>query len=384
MHLLVAHYRPDVISGAELAIADFVDQVSPQLKITMLVPGRGSLSSFYQEKGYTVWVKRYSTKRRRYPGLHMVQSLFLARELKNWEVDAVLCNTFAAASRVGTGSWLAHLPYAIYVREYIRGIPLHRKILSKANRVITVSQDVQRYISDMVDPDRTPLCYDPIYAQPIIERRKRHRAVGERLLPFMADGPVIGLVGRITPFKQQHLFIQSIPEVLKVIPEARFVIVGASKSNEQSYEISVRRLAVELGIENKVIFMGARSDAIELMDEITILCVTSSREPLGRVILEAQVVGCPVIVPDAGGPPELVKDGWTGLLFSSTAPDAYDQLAKQIIRLLQDENLRKNLAAKAEEQVKSTFASYQPVQHLKNELELLSQESSPPLKIQSA
>ncbi len=87
MHLLVAHFRPDVISGAELAIADFADQASNSMMITMLVPGAGQLSAFYQEKGYNVWKKKFETKRRRYPGLHFVHSLLLARDLKTRAVD---------------------------------------------------------------------------------------------------------------------------------------------------------------------------------------------------------------------------------------------------------------------------------------------------------
>jgi glycosyltransferase involved in cell wall biosynthesis len=376
MHLLVAHSHPNAVSGAELAIADFVDQASTSLKVTMLAPGAGRLSDFYQEKGYRVWSQRFETKRRLYPGLHLIHSLFLARGLRNRGVDAVLCNTFAAASRVGTGSRLAHIPYAIYVREHIRDIPLHRNILSRANRIIAVSRDIQHHISSMVDPEQISLCYDPIHAQPIQERIARHRARGKRLLPSKTEGPSIGLVGRITPFKQAHLFIQAIPEVLKAIPEAHFIIAGTASSTEKDYEAGVKRLAIELGVDHRVMFLGARPDAIELISEMTVMCVTSSREPLGRVILEAQVIGCPVIAPNTGGPAELVQDGHTGLLFASTAPDASSLLARQLIRLLQDDNLQLELADQAQDLVHKTLASSQPVRFLENELTRLSQMPS--------
>ncbi len=277
---------------------------------------------------------------------------------------------------MATGSRIARIPYAIYVREYIRDTPLHRNILSRANRVIAVSRDVQDYVRNLISPDRTVVCYDPINAQPIEERMKRHPAGGERLLPFSIIEPVIGLVGRITPYKQPHLFVQSIPEVLKVVPEARFVIVGSASPKEKNYETWVRGLPVELGVENKIAFLGARSDAVELISEMKIFCVTSSREPFARVILEAQVIGCPVIAPNTGGPPEAIQDGETGLLFSSTAPDSPIQLATKIIKLLQDENLRMNLAIRARQQVYQTYAGHLPVKKLENELEKLSSKGS--------
>lgn len=361
---LVAHFLPHIVSGAERAIADFIDRLDGRFEAVMLTPGEGDLADYYRRRGFEVWANKIHTPRRRYPGLHTLQSIFFARILRQRKIHAVVCNTFAAASRIGTASRLAGIPYAIYVREYISDKPLHRRILAQADRIFVISQDLRAYIGAMADLEKIRVASDPILAPPILDRVKAHRDSGNRLVPFEACFPVVGLVGRITPFKQQDLFVQAIPLVLAAVPEARFAVVGSSQVEEQDYEAYVKRLAVQLDIQDRVAFMGHRWDAIEITSEFTLACLTSTREPLGRVTLEAQLMGCPVIVPDTGGAAETVEDGVTGLHFPSTGLDAVQQLAGRIVRLLKNPELRSLLAENARLAVTSTFASERPVRQL--------------------
>ena len=373
IRFLVAHYLPDMVSGAELAIADFIDVVDENYHATMLTPGDGKLANYYKRAGFDVWAKLIHTKRRRYPGLHTVQSLVFARELRDRDFDVVICNTFPAASRVGMACRRAGIPYGIYVREYISDHSLHRNILDRANKILAVSRDVRNYLSDMADPAKIVVAYDYIDSRPILERATLHKASGNRLVPFEAEHPVVGIVGRITPYKQQDLFVRAIPGVLSEIPVARFVVVGSARETEKDYEKYVKNLAVDLGVQDKVAFMGHRKDAIEIISELTVGCLTSSREPLARTILEAQSLGCPVIVSDTGGSPEMVEHEITGLLFSVTASDAEKQLSKQIVRLLKDQSLRNALIAKARTKIQSTFAGPTPIRQLQKYIEELSQ-----------
>lgn len=372
IRFLVAHYLPDMVSGAELAIADFIDVVDENYQSTMLTPGDGKLANYYKCVGFDVWAKLIHTKRRRYPGLHTVQSLVFARELRDRDFDVVLCNTFPAASRVGMACRRAGIPYGIYVREYISDHSLHRKILDRANKILAVSRDVGNYLSDMTDPAKIVVAYDYIDAQPILERATLHKMSGNRLVPFGAEHPVVGIVGRITPYKQQDLFVRAIPGVLSEIPVARFVVVGSAQETEKDYEEYVKNLAADLGVQDKLAFMGHRKDAIEIMSELTVGCLTSSREPLARVILESQSIGCPVIASDTGGSPEMVKDEITGLLFSFKAPDAETQLSGRIVRLLNDRVLRNKIVESAKSEIQSTFAGCEHVRQLEKHLDELS------------
>lgn len=360
--IVIAHYQADVVSGAENSVADFVDQADPRFQFTMLVPGEGTLSRFYRKRNIPVWVRHVETPRRLFPGLHQFQSWLLANELNRRGTNAVLCNTFPAASRVATACQAAGLPYAIYMRDYIPDLPLHRRNLGEANVLFAISKDVIQQHASMVDADHLRLAYNYIYPDPILERYEAHVASGQRLLPYDVQHPVVGLVGRITPYKRPDLFIRAIPYVLKEVPEARFVLVGSAQEREKAYEKSVKTLAAAIGVQDKVAFLGQRRDGIELTSEFTVACLASRQEPLGRVILEAQLIGVPVVAPDLGGPAEIIENEMTGLLFPSLAPDAEIQLARQITRLLKDPGLRGCLAGKGRERVMTTFASHRYVQ----------------------
>lgn len=376
IRILIAHYRPDIVGGAERAIADFVGKSNQRFNYRMLTPGEGELANFYRGRGFQVLAKNIQTRRRLFPGLHFVQSLLMADELQKIKTQVVLSNTFSAASRIGTAARMARIQNAIYIREYIPDRPIHRKILDKANQIFTVSKDLQNYISQLTDGEKVLLAYDPIDTATIIDIARKHRLSGTRLIPFDPRYPVVGYVGRITAYKQPDLFIRSIPEVISSLPDTRFIVVGSVQQDERGYLDGIKKLAVDLGIMEHVAFLGPRSDAVEILSECTIICQTSKREPLARVILEAQLVECPVVASNSGGSPEMIKDGITGLLFSPSALDATKQLASHVIRLLQNSEFRNSLTTRAFKSVQASFGGSEPVHRLETLLENLANKNT--------
>lgn len=370
--ILVAHSRPDTVSGAELAIADMIDARREGIHYLMLTPGEGILAEHYRARGYDVWARELETRRRRYPGLHTVQSVFFARSFRKRCVNAILCNTFAAAARVKDASRMAGIPCGVYVREYITNKKIHRKILNGADMVLAVSRDVASYLADMVAPQKLFVAYDHIHAPPLLERIALHRARGVRLVPFDQRHPVVGLIGRITRYKQPDLFVRTIPHVLATCPGARFVVVGAAGAGEKEYEAGLQVLARRLGVEDRVAFMGHRSDALEIMSELSVCCITSDREPFPRTLLEGQLLGVPVVAADTGGCPEMIEHGVTGLLFSSVAPDAATRLGASIAVLLSDGQRASAMSARALVSLQHGVASDQPVRTLEGLLGKLS------------
>jgi glycosyltransferase involved in cell wall biosynthesis len=272
-----------------------------------------------------------------------------------------------------TACRLARIPYAIYIREYIT-IPLrpiYRKILDRANRIFAVSRDVRNYVSDVTDPNKILVAYNHINAQLILQRVNFHKASGGRQLPFREKHPIVGIVGRVTPYKQQDLFVHAITDVLSEVPQARFVVVGSASRKDQAFEEEVKKLAYELGVQDKIAFMGYRKDALEIISELTVSCVPSTREPLGRVILESQLIGCPVVASNTGGSTEVIEDGVTGLLFPIDGLHADNKMASAVVRLLKDGELRNTIAVNARDFVGKKFTSMQHVKQLENYIESL-------------
>jgi glycosyltransferase involved in cell wall biosynthesis len=125
----------------------------------------------------------------------------------------------------------------------------------------------------------------------------------------------IGLVGRICPWKGQHIFLQAAAKVHKRFPRTRFQIIGAALFKEQQYEEEMRNMARTLGLEHAVEFTGFRNDVPDLMRQLDILVHASTTgEPFGQVIVQGMAAGKPVVATNGGGVPEIVMNGVTGLL----------------------------------------------------------------------
>ena len=329
-NILIAHYRPDLVSGAEKAIVDLITPLTGQFNFVMLVPGPGPLADYYTQVGLNVWVEQVSTPRRLFPGLHTMQSAVMASKLQKGRIDAVVCNTFAAASRMATASRMAGIPHAIYAREYIHDKPVYRKILHQADLILAVSEDVRTHYQPIAGNVPVRVAYDNILVEAILERIASCEKNVFSRLPFDHNEPVAGWVGRITPYKQPELFVRAIPTVLDQVPQARFVLVGEASAREKALEERLKHLAFELGVSDRISFLGRRNDVLELMCEMSAFCLTSTREPFARVILEAQTVGCPVVAPYSGGVPEVIQNEVNGLLFELSLGKCADSPGRKI------------------------------------------------------
>ncbi len=125
----------------------------------------------------------------------------------------------------------------------------------------------------------------------------------------------IGLIGRISPWKGQHIFLQAAAQVLKRFPDARFVIIGAPLFGEDEYNQEIRKLPADLGIADAVEFAGFRNDIGDAIDELDMVVHASTvGEPFGQVIIEGMAAAKPVVATNGGGVPEIVNDGATGIL----------------------------------------------------------------------
>jgi glycosyltransferase involved in cell wall biosynthesis len=125
----------------------------------------------------------------------------------------------------------------------------------------------------------------------------------------------IGLIGRISPWKGQHIFLQAAPSVVERFPQARFFIIGAALFGEEDYDREIRALSHALGLETILEFSGFRRNiATEIAKLDLIVHASTIGEPFGQVIIEAMAAGKPVVATNGGGVPEIVEDGKTGLL----------------------------------------------------------------------
>jgi D-inositol-3-phosphate glycosyltransferase len=155
-------------------------------------------------------------------------------------------------------------------------------------------------------------------------------------LDIAPSRPIIAIVGRVQPLKDQELAVRVLAELHTLRGSAPVLVVaGEATPGEDGYASSLRSIAAELGVLAEVRFAGtlSRESLADLLAIATVTLVPSHSETFGLVALESAASGTPVIAFRGGGLVESVSAGVSGLLVDSRDPRAW---AKATVSLLDD------------------------------------------------
>jgi len=155
----------------------------------------------------------------------------------------------------------------------------------------------------------------------------------------LGDGPVVGIVARLSDVKGHIYLIEAMSKVLEKIPDGQLLIVGEGKMKEK-----LIKLVKSLGIEKSVFFIPRVNDTKGMLSIMDLFVMPSLKEGLGLSLMEAMASGLCVIGTDVGGIRSLVQDGFNGLLVK---PADSKSLALAILELLQDQKKRESLGKAA-------------------------------------
>jgi len=174
---------------------------------------------------------------------------------------------------------------------------------------------------------------------------------------------LIGMLCRIQEWKGVHIFLDAIAELNKdkTLPHFCGVIWGEAFKGKEYYNKLVEKVQNE---NLPVLFAGHSENAHLSLATCDILVNASIQpEPFGLSIIEAMTVGTVPIVPDEGGPIEIVSNGKNGLWFNSRSSRS---LAKHIRKLLSDSKLRQTLSENAKSTSKQKYTADRAITHLEN------------------
>ncbi len=155
----------------------------------------------------------------------------------------------------------------------------------------------------------------------------------ERASLELAPGaPVVGLVGRLQPWKGQDRLLRAQALLRERGHRIHTVIVGGDAYGFSSeYAASLRPLIVELGLDDAVTLTGQVPDAGPYLVCLDILVNASAPEPFGIVLLEGMARGVAVVAVDSGGPAEFIEHGRTGVLAHSGEPSALADALESLV-----------------------------------------------------
>ncbi|MFG0229275.1 glycosyltransferase family 4 protein [Achromobacter sp. 413638] len=140
--------------------------------------------------------------------------------------------------------------------------------------------------------------------------RQRMRAE----LGLDADAFVVATIGMLRPEKRQDDLLRVVQQLRQRAIPAIALVVGTPTAEKAAFGPRLRALADELGIAAHTVFAGHRGDIDQVIHAADALLVPSSNEAWSRVVPEAFAAGCPVVVSNVGGLPEIVKPDATGWL----------------------------------------------------------------------
>jgi glycosyltransferase involved in cell wall biosynthesis len=235
--------------------------------------------------------------------------------------------------------------------RHTRRTPLYyaidRLCLPRYERVLCVSQDLRdAALRCGVPPARCLLIENGIDTEEY--RRRLPREQARQQLGVAPGRLVVGAVGRLSPEKGFDVLIRAADRLLRDGFDFELWIVGAGDQ-----EPVLRRLAGELGRNDRIRLLGYRADTLELYQAMDVFALSSLREGLPNVLLEAMALEVPVVASRIAGVPGLVSDGADGLL---VPPGSVEDLARSLGRLLADADLRRRLGRAGRDTIAARYS----------------------------
>ncbi|HEY3413201.1 MAG TPA: glycosyltransferase family 4 protein [Armatimonadota bacterium] len=225
------------------------------------------------------------------------------------------------------------LPVICHLHEATPPTLYHRLAWRYAAPIVTafvcVSQAVRRLAGEIGLPeDRIRIVYNAVDPSFLADDVKAAPDI-------VGPGPHIGVVGLIVPLKGQDVFLSAAVRLVERLPSAHFYIVGSlAHPDDQPYLDCLRAMAAAEPLAGRVTITGYRSDIPQLMKAWDVVAVpTVWPEAFGLVAAEAMALGRRTVVSAAGGLPEIVEDGVTGLVVppndAEALADAIEDLASR-------------------------------------------------------
>lgn len=273
------------------------------------------------------------------------------------EYDLIYANTQKALVVGALASWFSRRPLVYHLHDI-----LSAEHFSQTNRrlAVTLANHFTSLVianskasqAAFVEAGGNPDIVEVVYNGFEPEFYQQHQSDSKQLkhqLGFNGQF-LVGHFSRLAPWKGQHILLEALTHCPQ---DVTVILVGDALFGEQDYVKQLHKQVAVLGLEERVRFLGFRSDVVPLMAACDLVAHTSTAaEPFGRVIVEAMLCGRPVVAACAGGAIELVEPGKTGWL---VPPGDVRQLAIAINTCRQQPELAKIVARQAQIEASQRF-----------------------------
>jgi glycosyltransferase involved in cell wall biosynthesis len=242
------------------------------------------------------------------------------------------------------------IPCVWHVQDRVsdRAGPLFAWVLALAGRVlareiIVDADSIASQLQSFISVEHLHVIWNGVDTRefsPCVDGRAVRAEWGAR-----ADELLVGVIGRLTAWKGQHILLEAFQQVAADYPQLRMVIVGSSLFDSDAYARRLRSDVTRMGLTQRVIFAGFRWDMPQVLAALDVIAHTSlEKDSTPLAVVSAMAAGKPIVCSRVDGTAQLFDDGADGLLVPAGDADA---LARQLSRLLSDASLRQRLGQAA-------------------------------------
>ena len=332
-----------------------------------------------------VKVQTIAITRRLFTPIEDLAALFkLYRFFKKEQFDIVHTHTPKACFLGQLAAFFARIPVRIVTihglyfqkdsswQKKIIFVPIEKIIAKIVHKAFSVNrEDVAFLINHKIYPPGKVIYvgggidlqkFDPgRFSQEFVAQKKRE-------IDISLNAKVVGIVARLVREKGFIPLFAAFAQILKRFPNTVLLVIGPEEPEKR--DALDTAIVNKYGIQNKVLFLGERTDVIELYSLMDVFVLPSYREGLGLSILEASAMKRPVVASDIRGCREGVDDKKTGLLVPSNNPK---KLAEAIIYILSHPKEAKTMGEEGRKKVEREYNQDAVFELLKKEYERLLQ-----------
>jgi len=350
------------LGGAEFSLLGLASGLNPEkFDPLVVIPPDGPLTAEFRAKDIPVKHLPFRRLKRSANPFSLLAAWFACRSgaeslrqlIEEEKAELVHANNAVAALYAGIAVKGSGVPMIWHERDLRNRGRIGRYIAKNADKIIAISTAVADNLRHTINhAEKIVTLPNGINSEKFMIDEKSVTARQDLGLP--ERGPLVLMAGQMVPWKKHALFIRAAAGIKDEFPDHNFVIAGRDYFNDHpDYLASLQKLTVELGLGDRVTFTGFVEDMPSLLFWSQCLVLPATREPFGRVLLEAMAAGKPVIAVDSSGPAEIIEHGKDGLL---VAPDDSEAIAKVLRKILAEKEFADKLSAAGQEKVKNKYS----------------------------
>lgn len=251
------------------------------------------------------------------------------------------------------GYWVAkwnRIPSVVSVQSRLEDRRVRQYLLPQADLLLTVSDSLRALVEKAgVSVGKTKTIYSSVDTNRFTPREDGSLVRGQ--LGISSQDLVLGCVANVAYYKGHDLLLRAFSKIVEKVPHAHCLIVGRDDSE---FAGTMKGLARDLGLSERVHFVGFHDDARPYFEAIDVVVLPSRVEGAPVALLEAMAMEKPLIASAVDGTPEIVKDGVTGILIPM---GNWEKLVQAVLALLSDPERRQEMG-KAGRQWVTRFSSH--------------------------